>query len=141
MYFIKCDLRARLTPYTNTCIIRLDCVLLLYKSVVYVNTCTVKTCLNQTPLGSASLCARNRQVFCLYRLNKVRFSTMGLYLRFSICRILVYWGSDLDRFHCIVKAKLLWKQDQEFQSKTHSNIFNLIAKQDLLSYICISCFK
>jgi hypothetical protein len=43
----------------------------------------------------------NRQVFGLYRLNKQRFPTWELYLKFGLYRISVYSGFGLDRFHCI----------------------------------------
>ena len=42
-----------------------------------------------------------RQVSGLSRLNYQRFSTLELYLMFSLYRIPVYSGFNLDKFHCI----------------------------------------
>jgi hypothetical protein len=44
-----------------------------------------------------NLCVLNRQLFRLYELNKQRFPTFGLYLKFGLFRILVYSGFCLCR--------------------------------------------
>jgi hypothetical protein len=63
---------------------------------------TVKPVLNQTSLEPNFLFGINR---CLaYQVKFTRFSgfpTLGLYIKFSLSRILVYSGFSLDRFYCI----------------------------------------
>jgi len=44
----------------------------------------------------------NRQVFCLYRLNKQRFPTLKFYFKFGLNRIPVYSRFSLERFYCIL---------------------------------------
>jgi len=80
--------------------------------------------LSQPNLLGTNICVQNRQVFGLYRLNKQKFPTWGLYLKFGlyrisvysefglyrisvysgfglIYRISIYSGFSLDRFHCV----------------------------------------
>ena len=61
-----------------------------------------ETCLNR-PSSGTDFFVWNRQVFRLYRLNYVNFSTFRLYLKFSIHIIGVYSGFSLHRFHCTIK--------------------------------------
>ena len=55
--------------------------------------------LSKPNLIGTSHCVLNRQVVVIYRLNWQRCSTLGLYLKFCLCRILLYSGFSLDRFH------------------------------------------
>jgi hypothetical protein len=52
-----------------------------------------EACLNQSNICGINLCVQNRQVFCLYRLNKRRFHTLGPYLKLVVnLWILFYSG-------------------------------------------------
>ena len=55
--------------------------------------------LSKQNLLRTNFCVQNRQVFDIYRLKKEIFLTLGLYLKFSLYRILVYSGFSIDRFY------------------------------------------
>jgi len=54
--------------------------------------------LSKSNLLRTNFCVWNKRVFGLYRFHYQRFPVL-----FGLCRILVYSGFDLDRFHCATK--------------------------------------
>jgi len=88
---------------------------ILHVPLFYLHFCIVNhnfTCfqiqlnLSKLNLLGIKFCVRNGQVFSLYKLNKQRFPALGLYLRFSLCKISGYLGFSLCKisgylgFHC-----------------------------------------
>ena len=55
--------------------------------------------LSKTDILGTNFCVCNVQVFTLYRLILQRCPTLGLYLKFSLYKILVYLRFCSDRFH------------------------------------------
>jgi len=52
--------------------------------------------LSKQNLFETNICVQNRQVFSLYEINQQNLSTLGLYLKFSLYKILI--------FHCLVET-------------------------------------
>ena len=90
----------------HQCIIKVwQC--LLFLSYVNISFLTSKikipqyseTCLNRTSLGLMFMCGIDRCSLYTGQIYKT-FPTLGLYLKFSLCRISVYTVFVLDRCHC-----------------------------------------
>ena len=90
----------------NSIVVNLKCYFFVVGGLSWSMVSYSETCLNRTSLGPTLVFWIDRcLVYTGLNNKKKKNPTLGLYLKFGLYRIPVYWGFGLDRLHCITKEE------------------------------------